>query len=378
MSLSAKEISRLQQSLLRWYDKNSRDLPWRYKDGRKPDPYHVWLSEIMLQQTTVAAVQPYFLRFIEHWPNIAALAKAEQADVLRLWAGLGYYARARNLHAAAQQLVQEHHGRMPDNIATLRQIKGIGEYTASAIAAFAFGQAVLPIDGNLERVFSRLLAIKTAPPQLRKIVWQQSAVLTPKQRAGDMAQALMDIGARICLPKNPRCDDCPLAPFCAAKQQGLTKSLPQRVQKQAKPYKRAVAVWLELGQGKKAKIWLRRRPQQGLLGGMLEVPSSAWLVAKTRAPWADAAKILAEMGLPPKAGYKANYIEGVVRHVFTHFILDVRVILLRLPRLEKTVSQQLHKQGEALWWPKQTILQEPAQIGLPSLMQKIAALACAG
>jgi A/G-specific adenine glycosylase len=310
----AKKSPDIAPPLLGWYDRHRRRLPWRALPGESADPYRVWLSEIMLQQTTVAAVAPYFERFLERWPTIEALAAAPLDDVLRQWAGLGYYARARNLHKCAIAVAREHGGRFADNEEGLLQLPGIGAYTAAAIAAIAFDRSTNVVDGNIERVMARLHAEETPLPQAKPVLKALAAQHVPQRRAGDYAQALMDLGAVICTPRKPKCVLCPLLPKCRARQLGIQDELPRRSAKAEKPTRYGMAFVLQRSDG---AILLRRREEKGLLGGMMEVPSSEWLTGKR----SDAQLMRAA---PVAAGW--SQLPGVVRHTFTHFHLELRVV----------------------------------------------------
>ena len=251
--------------LLHWYDRHRRTLPWRAQSGERPDPYRVWLSEIMLQQTTVATVDPRFKTFVERWPDVATLARAKRDDLLAEWAGLGYYARARNLHACARAVMERHGGRFPETEAALLELPGIGAYTAGAIAAIAFGQPAVAVDGNVERVIARYRGIEEPLPGAKDAIRSTALALVPAERPGDFAQAMMDLGATICTPKRPACALCPWNGGCAALAGGLTEELPRKMPKPEKPTRRGAAFWLEDGHG---RALLVRRPDRGLLGGM--------------------------------------------------------------------------------------------------------------
>lgn len=304
----------LARALLAWYDENRRVLPWRAPPGQTPDPYRVWLSEIMLQQTTVAAVASYYRRFLEKWPDVHALAGAELDDVLREWQGLGYYARARNLHACAREVSGKRDGRFPETDAALRALPGIGAYTAGAIAAIAFDQPAAAVDGNAERVLARLFAITTPLPAAKTELRARALQLVPGARAGDFAQAMMDLGATLCTPRAPACCLCPWGADCAASAKGIAERLPRRAAKRARPLRHGVAFFLTRADG---AIWLRRRKETGLLGGMMEIPSTPW----REEPWnrGEAAR------LAPAAA-KWRSIAGTIRHGFTHFELALRVM----------------------------------------------------
>ena len=305
----------LPAGLLDWYDRHARALPWRVppeesRAGVRPDPYRVWLSEVMLQQTTVAAVRDYFHRFTTRWPNVADLAAAEDGEVMGEWAGLGYYARARNLLKCARAVVADHGGIFPDTPEGLLRLPGIGPYTASAIAAIAFGRAETVVDGNVERVMARLHDIHTPLPAAKPELTAAAAALTPAARPGDYAQAVMDLGATICTPRNPACGICPWRAPCRARAQGTAAELPRKTPKRAQPVRRGVAYVARRADG----AWLlERRPDRGLLGGMLGWPGT---------DWAEAAPIAA----PPVA---ANWstLDAEARHTFTHFhlLLEIRI-----------------------------------------------------
>jgi A/G-specific adenine glycosylase len=258
--------------LLAWYDLHHRKLPWRAPPGQRADPYRVWLSEIMLQQTTVKMVAPYYARFLARWPDLAALAAAPLDDILKNWAGLGYYARARNLHACARVVAERHGGEFPASEAELRALPGIGAYTAAAIAAIAFEAFATPVDGNIERVIARLYAVETPLPAAKPEISRLARALTPPRRAGDFAQAMMDLGATICTPKNPTCALCPWNQCCVAQAQGEAETYPRRVPKREGDLRRGAAFVARRADG---FILMRTRPEKGLLGGMTEVPTTA-------------------------------------------------------------------------------------------------------
>jgi A/G-specific adenine glycosylase len=295
-------------ALLAWYDRHRRHLPWRARPGQAADPYRVWLSEIMLQQTTVAAVIPYYEKFLTRFPDVAALAAAAEGEVMRAWAGLGYYARARNLHACARAVAAQ--GGFPDTIAGLRALPGIGPYTAAAIGAIAFDLPVVPIDGNVERVMARLHAIAAPLPAAKPAIAAAAARLAGP-RPSDLAQALFDLGATICTPR-PACALCPWHDPCAARRLGIAAELPRKQPKPVRPLRHGAQFWLEDEAG---RVLLRRRPPEGLLGGMTELPGTPWRAA----PW-PAAEALAHAPMP--AAWRRM---GEVRHVFTHFALRLDV-----------------------------------------------------
>jgi A/G-specific adenine glycosylase len=304
--------------LLAWYDVHARDLPWRVgpgarRAGVRPDPYRVWLSEIMLQQTTVAAVRAYFRAFTELWPTVEALADAQDDAVMAAWAGLGYYARARNLLKCARVVARERGGVFPDTVEGLRELPGIGPYTAGAIAAIAFDRAAVVVDGNVERVMARLHGVETPLPAAKKELTALAAALTPEARPGDHAQAVMDLGATICTPRSPACGICPWRAPCVARATGIAAELPRKTPKNPKPTRLGIAYVARRADG----AWLmERRPDKGLLGGMTGWPTS---------DWSDAPKDDPPMG----ADWQDTGAE--VRHTFTHFHLRLRILVAEVP-----------------------------------------------
>jgi A/G-specific adenine glycosylase len=304
--------------LLGWYDRQRRELPWRAAPGIKADPYRVWLSEIMLQQTRVETVARYYDRFLARFPTVEALAAAKLNDVLKLWAGLGYYARARNLHACARELVRRYRGEFPADEDGLRELPGIGAYTAAAIAAIAFGHRTAPVDGNVERVVSRLFAVTEPLPAAKSELRRCAEALVPAERAGDFAQAMMDLGATICSPQRPSCPVCPWAYACLAFQLGKPEHFPRRTAKANGKLRRGAAFVVLRADG---AVLLRRRPAKGLLGGMTEVPTSEWTADDAGGSTADVPPLAAEWRRLP----------GCVRHVFTHFPLELTVHRARVP-----------------------------------------------
>ena len=310
---SARVLAGCARRLLAWYDRNRRILPWRALPGAAIDPYQVWLSEIMLQQTTVAAVGPYFHKFVKRWPTVAQLADAPIDEIMQMWAGLGYYRRARLLHQCAQ-VIAARGGQFPSEENELLQLPGFGPYTAAAVAAIAFDRRANVVDGNVERVVARLFAIRTTLPQAKPEIRAAAETLLPQLRHGDYAQALMDLGATICTPRNPKCGLCPVKTACRAHAMGIEEKLPARLAKKAKPIRRAIAFMLV---NKKNEIFLRRRPDLGLLGGMMEVPSSEWKEG-------DAPSLKRAMKSAPAKG-KWRLLPGQVRHIFTHFDLQISV-----------------------------------------------------
>lgn len=338
--------------LLAWYDRHRRALPWRAGPGERSNPYRVWLSETMLQQTTVKAVAPYYARFLAKWPDLEALAAASVDEVLAAWAGLGYYARARNLHACARALVERHDGQFPTRESVLRELPGVGAYTAAAIAAIAFDQPAAPVDGNIERVVARLYAIGTPLPSGKAEIARHARALAPASRAGDFAQALMDLGATICTPKTPACALCPWNAACVAHAHGEAELFPRRAPKREGQLRRGAAFVAHRADD---HVLLRTRPSRGLLGGMTEVPTTAW------AADFDDSNALAEA---PRFSSRVAWrkLPGVVRHVFTHFPLELTVYRTEIPR------QATPPAGTR--WIAIARLGEEA---LPSLMRKVVA-----
>jgi A/G-specific adenine glycosylase len=339
--------------LLAWYDRHARALPWRVGPleravGVRPDPYRVWLSEIMLQQTTVQAVKSYFESFIERWPTVHDLAASQTEDVMKAWAGLGYYSRARNLKKCADQIAADLDGRFPETEQELRELPGIGHYTAAAIAAIAFDIPAAVVDGNVERVFTRLHEIATPLPSAKSEIRAKVALATPEARPGDFAQALMDLGSTICTPKRPACALCPLKDGCAARASGSQEEFPVKAPKRAKPVRKGAAFVAERGDG---AVLLVKRPDKGLLGGMTGLPSSNWT-----------ARADGETGISA-APFAARWSQtGTISHVFTHFEL-------RLEVFHAVVSGKTDHPG---WWsPSETLAGE----ALPTVMKKALASA---
>jgi len=310
--------------ILAWYDRHHREMPWRVSPaasvaGVRPDPYHIWLSEVMLQQTTVAAVGRYFIAFTTRWPTVAALAAAPLEDVLAAWAGLGYYARARNLHRCAIAVAARPGGRFPDTETELRTLPGIGPYTAAAIAAIAFDRPATVLDGNVERVMARLHAETDPLPGVKERLRAHADVLTPLDRPGDYAQAVMDLGATVCTPRRPACGSCPWHGACQGRAEGIAETLPTRVPKQAKPVRHGTAY---LALDSRGGVLTERRPERGLLGGMLALPTTGW----------DGSPL---NPLPPFVGDWQQ--AGEVRHTFTHFHLRLAVLWTRVDTLPGVV-----------------------------------------
>jgi A/G-specific adenine glycosylase len=315
-------------ALLAWYDRHRRTLPWRARSGERPDPYRVWLSEIMLQQTTVKAVAPYYARFLARWGDVRALAAAPLEEVLKSWAGLGYYARARNLHACARAVVERHGGVFPASETVLRALPGIGDYTAAAVAAIAFDFPASPVDGNVERVIARLFAVTEPLPGSKPELRRRARELTPQRRAGDFAQAMMDLGATICTPKKPACAFCPWKEGCAARARGEAERFPRRIPKREGVLRRGAAFVARRADG---HILVRTRPAKGLLGGMTEVPTSDWSADFEESDALGAAPRLSSTRPGGKRKTSWQRLPGVVRHVFTHFPLELSVYRAEIP-----------------------------------------------
>lgn len=338
------DMPQISRFLLDWYDKNRRSFPWRASGGDEADPYRVWLSEIMLQQTGTATVAPYFIRFTTRWPSVHALASAPIDEVLREWAGLGYYARARNLHKSAAIVSSQMMGEFPRDTESLRNLPGIGPYTAAAAAAIAFDQPGPVLDGNIERVLSRVLALTQPLKQSRPQLREASHALTACGRAGDTAQAMMDLGALICRPRTPDCAACPLTNFCAARERGIAETLPVKPQRRESPLRRGAVFWLQRRDG---AVLLRRRPERGLLGGMMEFPGT---------PWTEEMTDYREYA-PARCAWRI--LPGTVRHVFTHFKLELTVYAGNCGRL---------KAADGVWARPETL----GEFALPGVMRKVA------
>ena len=348
-AMSQAEIDARAEALLAWYDRHRRRLPWRALPGETPDPYAVWLSEIMLQQTTVATVKSYFVAFLARWPDVTALAAAPVDDVMRLWAGLGYYSRARNLHACAQQVAGPLGGSFPDTEAGLRALPGIGAYTSAAIAAIAFDRRAVVVDGNVERVVSRLHAVTDPLPAAKGRIRDLADGLTPARRPGDFAQAMMDLGATICTPRRPTCALCPLFAGCIARREGIAADLPVKAAKAERPHRRGAAFVLRRADG---AILVRTRPPRGLLGGMTELPGTDWTT--------DYAAHVAEPPLPAACARLAS----TVVHGFTHFELELDVFV-------GTVTAGTAPPPDCRWVAAAALDAE----ALPTLMRKVVAIA---
>jgi A/G-specific adenine glycosylase len=337
------------RALLAWYDVHARTLPWRAPPGTAaPDPYRVWLSEVMLQQTTVAAVKSYFAEFTRRWPTVADLGAAPEGEVMAAWAGLGYYARARNLLACAAE-VSARGGLFPDTEEGLRALPGLGAYTAAAVAAIAFGRRAVVVDANVERVVSRLFAVAEPLPSSRPTIRRHADAITPGQRAGDFAQAMMDLGATICTPRAPRCLLCPLSAECMARKTGAPEGFPLKAAKKARPQRTGRTFWIQRDRA----VWLVTRPGKGMLGGMRALPDDGWSARGDGS------------GTAPVAGTWEP--GGVVAHGFTHFGLDMHVSVYRGNEWAGLDALD----GE--WWPIDRI----DEAGLPTLFAKAARLALA-
>ncbi|WP_379546115.1 A/G-specific adenine glycosylase [Qipengyuania sp. DSG2-2] len=343
MTATAKpDPSHISGDLLEWYDSHARDLPWRALPGQPaPDPYRVWLSEVMLQQTTVAAVKPYFAKFTGTWPTVTDLAAAPEEDVMAAWAGLGYYSRARNLVKAAKAVAGL--GGFPDTEEGLRALPGVGDYTAAAIAAIAFGRRAVVVDANVERVVARLFAIEEPLPGARKAIRTGMDAVTPENRAGDFAQAMMDLGSSLCTAKAPKCLLCPLAEHCAGRTADPER-LPVKPPKKVKPQRKGRAFWIE----REGSVWLVARPGSGMLAGMRSLPDDGWSAQSDGS------------GEAPLEGEWETL--GLVRHTFTHATLELDVAAQRT---------RVQPDGEGQWWP----INQLDEAGLPTLFAKAARLA---
>jgi A/G-specific adenine glycosylase len=337
--------------LLAWYDRHRRKLPWRPLPGVAADPYRVWLSEIMLQQTGVKWVAPYFEKFVARWPGVNDLGRAPLDDVLRMWAGLGYYSRARNLHACAVAVLRDYGGAFPDTEEALRRLPGIGPYTAAAIAAIAFGRRTMPVDGNIERVVSRLFAVEEPLPPAKPLIQRLAATLLGETRAGDSAQALMDLGSTICTPKKPACALCPLNDDCMAYALGDQETFPRKAPKKTGELRRGAAFVVT----RDHELLVRSRAEKGLLGGMTEVPGSDWIAAQD-----DKAARKQAPALQGLARWHRK--TGVVTHVFTHFPLELVVYTARVPSGTRA--------PEGMRWVPIATLKDEA---LPNVMRKVIA-----
>ena len=332
-------------ALLGWYSVDKRALPWRAEADEVPDPYRVWLSEIMLQQTTVAMARPYYEKFTRRWPRVEALAAADEAEVMAAWAGLGYYARARNLVACARAVAAKG-GRFPDTEAELLKLPGIGRYTAAAITAIAFNRRAVVVDANVERVVSRLFAVEEPLPSSRPRLYALAGGITPDERSGDFAQAMMDLGATVCTPRDPKCGVCPLAAMCEARAGGDPGRYPLKAARRPKPQRHGIAYWLS----RNGHVLLVRRPAKGMLGGMLGLPTGPW-----------SGDPIPGEGAPAAASWDEA---GSVDHVFTHFALRMRLYCA------EAAASDAEGTGppDGIWWPLDRI----GEAGLPTLFTKLA------
>lgn len=340
-----EDINNFRKKVLSWYDKNRRTLPWRVLKGQTVEPYHVWLSEIMLQQTTVVTVGPYFYKFIERWPTIDDLAKAKQEDVLHEWAGLGYYARARNLYKCAQIVANDLNGQFPEHEAELKKLPGIGDYTAAAIASIAFNKPANVVDGNIERIMARLYAIQEPLADSKKHLKELAGSLTDNQknRSGDYAQALMDLGATVCTPTSPKCGVCPVKNYCTAKHQNMTKEIPVKKLKKAKPQKYGNVYWISNDNN---DVLFVRRSEKEMLGGMIGLPTTSWDID-------DA---------------KTSKTKLSIRHGFTHFDLTLYIQTLKHPKEHEMGI--IPPENDHFWVASSEI----GQLGLPTLFSKVVKL----
>lgn len=342
-----KEIGKIRAGVLSWYDAERRDLPWRSAPGSTADPYAVWMSEIMLQQTTVATVKSYFEAFMARWPKVTDLAAADLDEILVAWQGLGYYARARNLHKCACTVTQDYAGTFPDTVDGLLKLPGVGPYTASAIASIAFNRSTMPVDGNIERVVSRLCNIRTPLPAAKPDIQVSASLFADAHRPGDFAQAVMDLGATICVPKKPKCMLCPVQKYCDGRKFGDPSVLPVKAPKKARPERRAAIFWLQDATG---AVLLRRRSESGLLGGMMEFPSTDWREGE----WPDLEE--RETAEPVSTDWTCLPDEAV--HVFTHFKFRMQVFVGKTDRVENV---------DGLWVQPEDFPKH----ALPTVMKKV-------
>ena len=334
--------------MLAWYDKNRRELPWRARKGGNPNPYYVWLSEVMLQQTTVPAVIPYFIKFIERWPDVVALAHADNEEVMSAWAGLGYYARARNMHKCAQIIARDYDGIFPQEPEELERLPGIGEYTSAAIAAIAFDKCACVVDGNIERIMARYHALDIPLPEAKKEIKERAKIYTRAlaERPGDYAQSLMDLGSAICRPRSPLCFSCPLNKGCVAHSLGKAEEYPKRMPKKPKPQRFGFVYWIEDEDG---NVLVHKRPENGLLGGLYGLPTSSW----------EKELICSK---PPVflSGNNGLQETGHISHVFTHFSLKLYICI--------TSGYKADSIPDNYKWMRKTMLRDT---GFPSVFEKV-------
>lgn len=346
MTAHAINVEEFRSSLLRWYDRHRRVLPWRALPKKKANPYHVWLSEVMLQQTTVPAVIPYFLKFLEQWPTVAALAAATPEDVMQNWAGLGYYARARNLHKCAKYVAEDLGGRFPDTQEDLKKLPGVGDYTSAAILSIAFDKPANVVDGNVERVMARIFAVTQPVPHSKPELKRLAALMATGEEArpGDYAQALMDLGATVCTPASPKCMICPVNDYCAARKAGIAASLPARMKKTAKPQRHGYIYWVT---DKAGRVLFERRGEKGMLGGTIGLPTSNWVE-----------KDIEMTHLP----FTVNAVDSrvAVRHSFTHFDLELQGAMLEFK------ASNVPEGGNYFWVDGQDV----HKLGIPTVFKK--------
>lgn len=341
------EINNFRKKVLSWYDRHRRAMPWRVAKGQKPEPYHVWMSEIMLQQTTVVTVGPYFQKFIERWPTVHDLAKAKRDDVMHEWAGLGYYARARNLHKCAQVVSQDHDGQFPDDQEELKKLPGIGDYTGAAITSIAFDKPANVVDGNIERIMARIHALTEPMPDSKKKLKELAGELADKRkdRPGDYAQALMDLGATICTPKSPKCVLCPIIDMCDGRKKGIAEELPAKKPKGKKPQKHGQVFWIS---NDNDEVLFVRRDEKEMLGGMLGLPTTKWIKTSEKQS--------------SKKGYKKTKL--AVFHSFTHFDLKLDIYMA------KHENGAIPPEKDPIWVASSKI----GELGLPTLFSKVVKL----
>lgn len=349
------EVKAFQKDLLDWYDRHQRELPWRARNFADTNPYHVWLSEVMLQQTTIATVKDYFLQFIDKWPTLKDFASASEDEVLAAWSGLGYYSRARNLYKAAQTLKTDFNHQLPDEQSELLKLSGIGDYTSAAITAIAFNKQATVMDGNIERVVSRIFKIEEKLPKAKPVYKEYTHYLAqdPMDRHSDYAQAMMDLGATICTPKNPKCMLCPVRSHCEAGQKGIAEAYPKKEAKKKKPKKYTNAYVLFDDKG---RIFMRKRDEKGMLANLYEVPTSQWLQSKKEA---KSDKLIDHNDL--------EEISGEVKHSFTHFDFFIKVYVGNFNDLELSLKELEQNSNDSRWIAQDDF----EQFGIPTLVKKI-------
>ena len=338
------DYSNFSKNVLTWYSLNRRDLPWRYEDNLKKDPYKTWVSEIMLQQTTVTAVIPYYNKFLATWPNVKKLSESPLEDVLDFWSGLGYYNRAKNLHLSSKIINTEYDGVFPEGEEEIRKLPGVGEYTSAAIRAIAFDKSDAAVDSNIERIIARIFCLKDPIVKIKKDIKKYAKKLTPKKNNGDYIQALMDIGSSICLPKNPLCNSCPVIKFCQAEKDSCTETIPQKIKKKNKPIRKGSVYWIISSD---EKVLLKRRKNKGLLPGMLEFPSYGW---------SDNINEEIDKKILSIKNFKKK--KGVISHQFSHF----KLLLTVYKKKEFNINDI-----NGIWIDKEDL----NNLGLPTLMKKV-------